>query len=189
MIVRTLSLGALSLMLAACGAKGSAGGTGVASIGRTSTTITRAVPAGGAGNDSAFAYAKCMRSKGIEIPDPEPGGGAVKLDSPAPGSGGIDPADPKFQEAEKACTKELGANAPSDAAPTVGQEAGDQSFAFSKCMRENGVDLPDPTGGPRTEKPAGEAVAPDSPMFQEAAKKCGLVLGGGGGDGEHGGKP
>lgn len=176
-------------MLAACGAKGSSGGDGVASIGGTTTTITRSVAAGGAGNDSAFAYAKCMRSKGIEVPDPEPGGGAVRLDVPAAGSGGIDPADPKFQEAEKACTKELGANAPSDAAPTVGQEAGDQSFAFSKCMRENGVDLPDPTGGARPE--TAEAVAPDSPGFQEAAKKCGLVLGGGGGggDGEHGGKP
>jgi hypothetical protein len=57
--------------------------------------------------ESALAHAKCMREQGLEnFPDPtfdEDGGAQIRI---GPGTG-LDPEDPKFQAAEKACRDEL----------------------------------------------------------------------------------
>jgi hypothetical protein len=42
-----------------------------------------------------LAHARCMRRHGINLPDPKPDG---RVDAP-----GIDPDDPRFEEAEQAC--------------------------------------------------------------------------------------
>jgi hypothetical protein len=55
----------------------------------------------------ALAHAQCMREQGLEhFPDPtfdEDGGAQIRI---GPGTG-LDPDDPKFQAAEKACRDEL----------------------------------------------------------------------------------
>ena len=57
--------------------------------------------------DGALAHARCMREHGIEdFPDPtfdEDGGAQIRI---GPGTG-LDPDDPDFQAAEKACRDEL----------------------------------------------------------------------------------
>jgi hypothetical protein len=57
--------------------------------------------------ESALAHARCMRENGIEnFPDPtfdERGGAQLRLDR----STGIDPDDPEFKEAQKACEDTL----------------------------------------------------------------------------------
>ena len=95
---------------------------------------------------------------------------------------GPNPNDPKFQEAEKACAKELGDQAPTDAAPAGRAEFQDQSLAFAKCMRANGVDIPDPIfdASGQTEQPTG-GLRPDMPGFKEAAQKCSTAMPGHGG--------
>jgi hypothetical protein len=56
---------------------------------------------------AALAHAQCMREHGLEnFPDPtfdEDGGAQIRI---GPGTG-LDPEDPDFQAAEKACRKEL----------------------------------------------------------------------------------
>jgi hypothetical protein len=56
---------------------------------------------------AALAHAKCMREQGLEsFPDPtfdESGGAQIRI---GPGTG-LDPDDPDFQAAEKACRDEL----------------------------------------------------------------------------------
>jgi hypothetical protein len=52
---------------------------------------------------AALEHARCMRERGIDMPDPtmtEDGGAAVSLD-------GIDPKDPKFKRAQQACAGKL----------------------------------------------------------------------------------
>lgn len=51
----------------------------------------------------ALAYARCMRAHGIDIPDPQvSSGGGLRV----PGS--VNPDDPHFQQAQKACESILG---------------------------------------------------------------------------------
>jgi hypothetical protein len=57
-------------------------------------------------------------------------------------------------------------------------------LSFAKCMREHGVDMPDPQfsenggGGFFPAGPGGGqgGVNPDSPTFREAQKACGEIL-------------
>jgi hypothetical protein len=57
--------------------------------------------------EAALAHARCMREQGIEnFPDPtfdEDGGAQIRI---GPGTG-LDPDDPDFQEAQKACEDEM----------------------------------------------------------------------------------
>jgi hypothetical protein len=57
--------------------------------------------------EAALAHAQCMREQGLEnFPDPtfdEDGGAQIRI---GPGTG-LDPDDPKFQAAERACRDEL----------------------------------------------------------------------------------
>lgn len=50
-------------------------------------------------HDEMLAFARCMRDRGIDMADPEPGGG-VRM---AIGERDLDTRDPDFQAAEKAC--------------------------------------------------------------------------------------
>jgi hypothetical protein len=49
-------------------------------------------------------FTQCMRDHGIDVPDPDPGGGGVAISK---GPGGINPDDPKFTAAEQACQDKL----------------------------------------------------------------------------------
>jgi hypothetical protein len=49
-------------------------------------------------------FAKCMREHGIDMPDPEDGGGALQKGD---GPGRFNPDDATFKEAEKACKDKL----------------------------------------------------------------------------------
>ncbi len=54
--------------------------------------------------DAALAYARCMRSHGVDFPDPKVSadGGMVQFGGP-----GLNPNSSKFQQADKACRKLL----------------------------------------------------------------------------------
>lgn len=171
-----MAFGLLTLALVACGPAGGAA-DGVASLGSGTTTTAGTPAAGGTGGDGSdggddrfYLFAKCMRDQGVDVPDPEPGGGPVRI---GPGSG-IDPEDPKFQEAQQACAKEVGDMIPGGNDPARRQEFQDRALAFAKCMRDNGIDMPDPTFGEggRVEQRLEGGVSPDDPKFQEAQSKC-----------------
>jgi hypothetical protein len=72
------------------------------------------LPNGGPGNqtpeerakfrDAALKFAQCMRSHGVNIPDPQPGNGGIRIGGPG---SGVDPNSPTFQNAQKTCEKLL----------------------------------------------------------------------------------
>jgi hypothetical protein len=65
--------------------------------------------------DQALKFAQCMRSKGLDVPDPTfDDNGGMKIESHAAGGGPSSNGpttggpDPAFQDAAKECSKETG---------------------------------------------------------------------------------
>ncbi len=56
--------------------------------------------------EAALKFAKCMRSHGVDVPDPSTSGGGIKIKIGGPG-GGPNPSSATFQEAQRACQSDL----------------------------------------------------------------------------------
>ncbi|MEO6088028.1 MAG: hypothetical protein ABIQ18_33445 [Umezawaea sp.] len=85
-----------------------------------------------------LAFSGCMREHGVNMPDPG-SDGSIKID------GGGDPA--AFESASNACREQLGTP---PAPKGGGKQKTDEEFLAdqlktAKCLREHGVDVPDPT--------------------------------------------
>jgi hypothetical protein len=142
----------------------------------------------------ALKYARCMRSHGVDIPDPQTsgaGGGMIRIQG---GSGGVNFDSSTFQNAQKACQSLL----PNGGQMSAQQQAQAQQNAlnFSRCMRAHGVDIPDPqigngSIGIKISPGSGAGmINPDDPVFQSAQQACGSQLGKvGGGLSVHAGGP
>ena len=150
---------ALSLALAACGSS-SGSVDGVASLGTdapdASAPTDSADNAGSDGDevtttsldpeDAALEFARCMREHGIDLPDPQvaegPGGqgGGVMIQI----DGEFD--DEKMQEAQEACQPimESAIGSFEEPDPEEVERMQEQMIEFAQCMREHGVDFPDP---------------------------------------------
>ncbi len=94
--------------------------------------------------------------------------------------------DPKaMEEADKACRDLLPAGGMlGDPNATMDPALADQMLKFAQCMRDHGVDFPDPQfsgGGVMVQVGGGEAGAidPMSETFQAAQEACGKELPGG----------
>jgi hypothetical protein len=171
-LVATVGMLAVAIVgvLAACG--GSDDSDGVASLTDTSGQTTTDGSQGSRGGEqdqqeAALEFARCMREHGVDMPDPVNGRFEFR--------GG--PRDQrKLEEAQQACQHIL-----RDAAPPVDEEQEaemrEAALDFAKCMRQHGVDMPDPTfpegGGVRMRMPEG---AEDDPQFEQAQKVCEPIL-------------
>lgn len=196
----------VALSVGACGG-GGGHGNGVASLADAHTTTTVKKKSKAAAKqemqDAALAFAKCMREHGVDMPDPtfdDNGGGfAIRQSGPAGG-----PNDATAQAAQQACQPIMDKAQQDMPRPSPEEEAKarDQALKFAKCMREHGIDMPDPTfddqghvriqvhgsdagtnvGGPDASKNGPNPKAPDSdPKFQAAANACGGLGGAKGG--------
>jgi hypothetical protein len=69
----------------------------------------------------ALAFAKCMRKRGIDFPDPtfEGNGGLVQMGP----EGGLNPDDPQLRSATEACQKQAGLPKPGTGAVINGKSA------------------------------------------------------------------
>lgn len=160
----------LPLLLAGlAGAAGGCGGTPEASgSGGSGGPATE----NAADDQAELAFAKCMREKGFDISDPD-GSGRIQMRLEGkPGDGG----PRRAQEATKDCRKKTGGG-PREPTQAEMTEMRDQALKFSKCMREHGVDMPDPQfdGGAAItmSKKAGErGIDPESPVFSKAQQAC-----------------
>jgi hypothetical protein len=172
-----LAVGA-ALALGACGSSDDNGGSGSNAKSQDDKAF-----------EGALKYAKCMREHGIDMPDPQRvGSGGIKQTmNGKPGSRA------KMDAANKDCQKYMqigGGRA----------KAKDAMLAYAKCMRDNGVDMPDPKfsnsgggvtfqlGGPGNKGGSTGGPNPESPTFKAADKVChsklaDLEKGGPGGDG------
>lgn len=58
--------------------------------------------------EQLLAMAECMRDQGFDLPDPSFDGGVGQMQLPD----GVDPSDPKFQEAQESCRTSAGLPSP-----------------------------------------------------------------------------
>jgi hypothetical protein len=185
---RIIPAGLLVVSLAACGG-GGGDGDSVASLDGTGSDDTASADDGGGGGgqggrsdispefqDAMVEFAECMRDHGLDFPDPGTSGdGLVVI---GPGGDGEPPSQTEvdeFEAADEACRHILEAVADEMPRPDPEQEAEmrDQALAFAECMRDHGVDFPDPQfdEGGRTAIGVGE-IDPSEPEFQDAQEAC-----------------
>jgi hypothetical protein len=141
----------LMLALAACGSSGS--GDKVASAG--SKAPGSSASAATSGDDSGVKYTQCMREHGVNLPDPEPG----KPPQVVNGAAGS-----ALNKAYEACKGLLPKQATEDA--KISPEDLDKIRQYAKCMRDNGVDMPDPDPDGGIKAKAGQ------PKMEAADKVC-----------------
>jgi cytosine/adenosine deaminase-related metal-dependent hydrolase len=113
-----------------------------------------------------LAHARCMRKHGINVPDPKPGGGElVRIDK------SIDPAT--VDAAMKACAS-LVQDAGLAPTPEEMEKNFEQALKFAKCMREHGIDMPDPVreGGGIKMTIGGPGSSIDPTRMDAAQKVC-----------------
>ncbi|WP_169946922.1 hypothetical protein [Microbispora sp. H11081] len=151
---------ALALTLAACGA--APDGEGIASAaGAAAGATATPSPRGPADRQEAqLKFAQCMREHGVDMPDPGPDG-RVRIIGEKGG-------EATMSKAMRACEhfmKDAVADKPGGDDP----EARDRMVKFAQCMREHGIDMPDPAPGQglRIKIKPGQEKAMD-----EAQKAC-----------------
>ena len=158
-----LTAGIASLALAACGGGEGSGG------GRSDREKLE---------EYALEHARCMREHGIDVPDPKPGQGIIMNGSVA------NPEE--LERATRACERELGKPPMPELSAKDQREFREAALRHARCMREHGIDFPDPTFGANGEarielKGSGGGPRPDDPAFKAADEACRKYLGKGGG--------
>jgi len=121
--------------------------------------------------DAGLNFARCMREHGIQVEDPKPGERGIRMMEPK----GVSPQ--KMRAADEACQKYLKDVRGPELSDEQQKEFREAALAHARCMREHGIDFPDPTfgengqatirlgrgkGGPR----------PDDPKFKAAQEAC-----------------
>jgi hypothetical protein len=148
---------ALTLTVAACGADPSSNG------GSAADRETKM-------QDAALKYARCMRENGVDMPDPKLEQGGIRMTSPK----GVSPS--KMRTADEACHKIMDAVKPPEMSEAEQKEFRDAALANARCMREHGIDFPDPTFGANGEARVrigrGSGIDPESAKFKAAQKAC-----------------
>jgi hypothetical protein len=187
-------LAVILLVTAAC--SGGAAPSGVATLVDPSASPD-ASPSASVDPEAAMqAFATCMREHGVNLQISsvgDDGGGGVTGPSKNVSGGSGRPTDKgEFAAAETACKHLLpqgGVNGPGG---EIDPEFQDKLLAFAKCMREHGIDMPDPQfgsggntvtiGGPDDGTDGGPKLDPESKAFQDAQAACGSLLPGKMGD-------
>ncbi len=170
----------LPLLLAAC--SGASGAPGVATLSSPGSSPSPSASSSMSPEDAqeAFlAYARCMRENGIDMPDPQVNGPMVTIGDPgsgasgsASGGGGLNPQDETFKKADETCKHFLSSiiqegNGP----PALSAEQQEAMLKFAQCMREHGVDMPDPKDNGMAFQ-IGGGTDPNSGDFKKADEAC-----------------
>lgn len=175
---------ALCLLAAACGGTSGEGGDGVASAGGGKASSAGDKKKKADPQQAGLDFARCMREHGVDVPDPRGTDGGMVLIGPGPGDGGaalgVEPPA-GFEEANKACRHFL-EDLIQNGGGVVDLKEQDRAVKFARCMREHGVDMPDPDfskGGVQIQ--IGEGFDPGSERFKAAQRACGSLFGPGSG--------
>jgi hypothetical protein len=180
-----LAVSVVALFLVACSTS-----AGVATLDRSgdATPSASASPGSSDPEEALLLYSDCMREQGIDMPDPVvrfsdggPGGGSETFENADPPADGpnFDPNSEEFQAADDECRHHLDGlgGLEGGEAPQLTPEEEEALLAFTECMRENGIDMPDfQTGGGGIRIGPGEgeepAFDPRSDEFQAAQEAC-----------------
>lgn len=178
---------ALGLLASACGGPSEGATDGIASAGDGGAATAASAKKNADPQQAGLDFAQCMREHGVDVPDPTSGDGGMVMIGPGPGethAGGVHSGPPAgFEDADHECRHFLDGLIGDGPGP-LDAEQQDKALKFAKCMRDNGVDMPDPDfsgggvritigGGP------GSATGPDSETFKAAQKVCGGLFGAG----------
>ncbi|WP_436772721.1 hypothetical protein [Yinghuangia sp. YIM S09857] len=158
------------LTLSACSKDGGSGKDGdVASLGDKDKNAGAPPEAAAGEKGDMVKYAQCMRENGIDMPDPNADGSMMAQAIPADGG----PEAAKMETASNACRKWL----PNGGEITEKQKAEmrESNLKMAKCLREHGLNVPDPgpDGGMALDLGSDQAKA------DEAMKACGQAGGSG----------
>jgi hypothetical protein len=181
-----LAVLAFAVLLGACG--GGGGGDHVASAGGESASQSsknKGKPTKAEKEEAGRKFAQCMREHGIDMPDPQfdENGGPVVFGGPAQDGDRGQPAPDQqaFEQANKDCQhfmKDVVNGSGRKPDPEEQKKMQKQALAFAKCMREHGVDMPDPKFEDGGVQITLDGTDPNDPKVKEAqdtcAKKAGL---------------
>lgn len=158
-----LTLALCALGVASCGGGGGGGGESQASR-----------------EDAQLAFAECMRGHGVDMPDPKPGQRGMTFGTTKGESGGkdkssmgINPDDPTTKKALEACESKM-PDIGAEMSPEQEEKFKESALAFAECMREHGVDMPDPrfSGKGKVSIQIKGGLDPNSPAFEAAQETC-----------------
>ncbi len=187
---RLIPITVLALVIAACGTRSD---NDVATLeGETDTSEGASSDEGLDAEEALLEFAQCMRDNGVsDFPDPEldengnlqlfRGGGGGQG-----GPGGLGADQGTLQAAFQECGDLIEGVIQNNFRNFDQTEFQDAFLEFAVCMRERGVDMPDPdfSGG---FGPGGGGlfgdIDPQDPAFQEAAELCQGIFEGGFGPG------
>ncbi|MFJ2265959.1 hypothetical protein ACIOHO_06165 [Streptomyces sp. NPDC087849] len=146
---------AVVLSATACSGDGGGSGSGTKSAGSASDTKKT-------DEDRALEHRKCLREHGLDIAEPKPG-----EDGRAMTVNGGGKSKEEMEKAFKACQdKAVGGGA-----KEMTQADKDKMLAFARCMRKNGIDMPDPKfDGGMAQAPATQQK--DMKKFEKANAAC-----------------
>jgi hypothetical protein len=167
---RALAVPMIALVAAALAACGSNASPGVASaLGADAPKVTPTPTASADREEALRQFAACMRQHGVDVPDPQPGGGGFRLG----GDGqNINRDDPKLRTALEACRSML----PNGGQPPkLNAQQIEQYRQFAQCMRDNGVNVPDPNPDGTLQFGQGRGAGQfdrNDPTFQKALTAC-----------------
>jgi hypothetical protein len=160
------AVAALAFGLTACGGDENEAGGGAETAAQTDEQKMR---------DAQVKFAECMRDQGIDFPDPGADGGTRIQVGP---DSGIDPQE--FEAASKEC-EEFREDIRPQMSEAEQAEFKERALEHARCMREQGIDFPDPQfsaeGGARIQFKAGSDLDPESPEFKAAQEECGDLMG------------
>ena len=138
----------------------------------------------GSDEDIALAFAACMRDEGIDFPDPTVAAdGSVSLIPPGGAAAlGFDPNDPAVSDAGDVCGPLLEGASFLPTGDGDLTELEDNLLAFAECLREQGIDVDDPSLGNGFSPDAifGGSFDPNDPANADAIAECQGVFGPGG---------
>lgn len=128
-------------------------------------TGTAAEPAQDDVATAAMDFAKCMRDRGFEVPDPTFDEQGRPRFGQVPGM--LKNAD--FDGARKTCAEPLNAAMAAAGVKVDKPDSTESLLPFARCMREQGIDFPDPVPGEPLQIPK---TAFSSPAWEPAAEAC-----------------
>lgn len=144
--------------------------------------------------DAMLEYAACMREHGVDMPDPKmssDGGMSISVQAGTATAAGGDANDAdEADKANEACGHIMDdvMGEPEPMSPEEQAKFRDEQLAYAKCMRDNGVDMPDPEidfDGGKTKinmsspSDGGQRIDPNSETFKTASTACESKLGDG----------
>ncbi|MEU0627203.1 hypothetical protein [Streptomyces sp. NPDC005989] len=154
-VAACLMAAAVVLSATACSGDGGGSGSGTKSGGSASGTKKT-------DEDQALEHRKCLREHGLDVAEPKPGEDGRGMTIKGGGK-----SKQEMEKAFKACQdKSVGGGS-----KELTQAQKDKMLAFARCMRKNGIDMPDPKfEGGMAQAPAVQQK--DMKKFEKANAAC-----------------